>query len=196
MKRTAVLKFAIISCLISLGACGGSSNANESTTSLNATSPTTTIAQVTDTTLNGNVGITVEAAAQQYSSIVRKTNCAIMSYQDLEKQYSLGNGQVDLENGLPDLTSAMLKTATERDLAVRALVSKDWPQKVQSDVAALALFWASAQRAEKAVSESTDVGSWNSSLKLYLSLLSSPNGGLSKIVRIKLNLPDFNISEC
>ena len=196
MKRKAILKFAIISCLISLGACGGSSNANESATSLVANSPTTTIAQVIGTTLNGNVSITVEAAALQYSSIVRKTNCAIMRYQGLEKQYSLGNGQVDLESGLSDLTSAMMKTATERDLAVRALVSKDWPQKVQSDVAALALFWASAQRAEKAVSESTDVGSWNNSLKLYLSLLSSPDAGLSKIIRIKLDLPDFDISEC
>lgn len=196
MKRTEVIKFAIISCLISLGACGGSSNANESATSLVVTSSTTTIAQVTDTTLNGNVAITVEAAAQQYSSIVRKTNCAMMRYQGLEKQYSVGNGQVDLESGLLDLTSAMKKTATERNFAVRALVSKDWPQKVQSEVASLALFWASAQRAEMAVSKSTDVGSWDNSLKLYLSLLSSPDAGLSKIIRIKLNLPDFDISEC
>ena len=196
MYRRKILKFAMVSCLIALGACGGSSDANNPSTTLSEVMPSVTIDQASKTTLTGTDSISIDAAAQQYSSIVVKTNCAPMNYLAVEKKYSLGNGQVDLTNGLSDLTDAVLSTATQRDEAVRALISNEWPQKVQQDIEALALFWASLQRAEKGLSESTDLGTWNSNIQVYLSKSSSSESGLSKIIRIKLNLPDFSSSEC
>ena len=196
MNRKIVLRIALVSCVIALVSCGNSSDTKEPTATLSDSQTVVTADQTTVPELGGSDSVTVAAAAKQYSSIVRKTNCALLDYLELEKKYSLGNGQVDLDSGLSDLTNAALKTATQRDIAVRALISKNWPEQVKSDLEALALFWASLQRAEITMSQSTDVGSWNSSVQMYISKATSSESGLSKIIRIKLDLPDFGSSEC
>lgn len=195
MNRKKVLRIALVSCVIALASCGNSSDTKEPATTLSDSQTVVPADQTTIPALGGSDSVTIEAAAKQYSSIVRKTNCVLLDYLELEKRYSLGNGQVD-DSGLPDLTNAALKIATQRDIAVRALISKNWPEQVKSDVEALALFWASLQRAETTMSQSTDVGSWNSSVQMYISKATSSESGLSKIIRIKLDLPDFSSSEC
>ncbi len=177
----------MFSLIVPLNACT-SSTGTPDTTSISSTSkPSTTVVQ-TDT-------VSIEEAATRYSEIVRATNCALYEYRDVESRFSLGNAQIDL-TGLASLTGAMAKVADARDIAVSALLKETWPQNVQSNIESLELFWASLQRSEVAVSQATDQGTWNSAINLYLNQTSTPEGGLSKIIRMKLMLPDFSESEC
>lgn len=139
--------------------------------------------------------IDLAAASFEYLRIVRPTNCALVAYSDVESTYSLGNDTVDLA-GLSELTGAMSAVARERDEAIRKMIGTEWPTAVSEDISSLALFWSALQRAELTVSSATDLGTWNSAITGYKSLVNSEEGGRSKVIRIKLGLPDFDPGEC
>ncbi len=185
----------IVSCVLFLGACGAPSNKDAPTV-------VTEISPVTNSgppdSLPGADGTeNIERAAALYSSIVYETNCAMGEYRSVEEKYSLGEGKIDISgDGLSKVTAAMLKIAQLRQSAIKAMIKSDWPVTVQSDIEALALFWASSQRSEIDLSESVDGGSWNKGVEIYRSKVSSSESGLSKIIRIKLGLPDFKFTEC
>lgn len=171
----------------SLVGCGGGLSVPADTVVPDAPSSTASEA--------GGEEVDLTTAGFEYLRIVRPTNCALMAYSDVESTYSLGNDTVDLA-GLAELTGAMSAVARERDEAIRKMIGAEWPTVVSEDISSLALFWSALQRAELTVSSATDLGTWNSAITGYKSLVNSEEGGRSKVIRIKLGLPDFDPSEC
>ena len=134
-------------------------------------------------------------AAKLYAKIVTPVNCSIDAYRAIEQRYSLGNNQVDM-SGLPEFVASFAERASLRQTAIEQLVRATWPERVRGDLDSLALFWAGVQKSEVAVSKSTDIGSWNASASTYSQLLAAPDAGVSKIIRIKLDLPEFSATDC
>lgn len=169
-----------------LSSCGGSTSENTADT----------IRAVDTSAVNKDEGEpSLDVAARQYSEIVRPTNCALMEYTSLEEKYRMEDGQVDL-SGIEELTAAVGRVSSTRQIAVENLVKTDWPTEVAQDMEALALFWTTLQRAERDVSAATDQGSWNSAVNNWVSTSKGTESGRSKIIRIKLGLGDFQASEC
>ena len=194
MPKKMIFQLWIICCLMPLVACNNTSNTQQSTSSLVSVLPSPSDEQVTTSTIGANGSISIEEAAQQYSVIVRPFGCAMLEWGALEEKYG-SNGQVNSDL-LPEFKDAAAKTANLRNIAVEKLIVSQWPQTVQSDIQAVALFWASVQRIERAASESPDVGMWNKNIRPYWEMKASSENGLSKIIRIKLGLPEFGSSEC
>ena len=194
MVRKKMFQLWIVCCLMPLVACNNTSNTQDSTSSLVSVPTSPSGEQVTSSTIGTNDSISVEEAAQQYSVIVRPFGCAWLEWGALEEKHG-NNGKFNSDL-LPEFKDAAAKTANLRNIAVEKLIMSQWPQTVQSDIQAVALFWASVQKIEKALSESTDAGTWDMRVEIYRSKTSSSETGLSKIIRIKLGLPEFNSSEC
>lgn len=178
----------VVAALLLVAGCGGNSSSSPNSTAASNSETMTSEAPVAE-------GISVEAAAEKYREIVTPTNCAITRYSAAESSYSIGNAQIDL-SGLDELTGLVGEIAAARQQAVEELVRGEWPESVKSDIEQMAVFWAGVQRTEVAVSGATDLGSWNDSVAQWKNKAASSDSGLSKIIRIKLSLPDFSASEC
>jgi len=194
MPKKMIFQLWIICCLLPIAACNNTSNTQESTSSQASVLPSSPDEQVTSSTTGATDSISIEEAAKQYSLIVRPFGCAWLKWIALEEKYA-SNGQFSSDN-LPEFKDAAAETANLRNIAVEKLILSRWPQTVQSDIQAVALFWAAVQKVEKALSESTDARTWNMGKEVYRSKASSSETGLSKIIRIKLSLPEFSSSEC
>jgi hypothetical protein len=178
----------VTAAVLMLAGCGGNSAAtDESTVAKNIESVTSDAPKET--------GISIEEAGKNYVEAVTPTNCAITRYGEAEKKYSIGNAQID-SSGLEELTGLFGEIATARQTAVEELVRGDWPVSVKSDIEQMAVFWAGLQRSEVGVSGATDIGTWNDALNQWKNKAGSSDSGLSKIIRIKLSLPEFSSSEC
>jgi hypothetical protein len=152
--------------------------------------------QVADTQgQNSSNAMPLAEAAYKYAQLVTATNCALAAYTAVEGDYAMDNGQVDL-SGLYELTNAAERISVERQSAIEELVTSKWPVEVSDDMEALALFWATVQRAEKNLSVADDLNSWNSAIANLLEVGKGPESGRSKIIRIKLGLGEFSNSEC
>ena len=178
----------VVAALILVVGCGGnSSNSSDSTTAQNSETVASEAPKVE--------GVSIEGTAEKYREIVTPTNCALTRYSEAESNYSIGNAQIDL-SGIDELTGLFGEIASARQVAVEELVRGEWPDSVKSDIEQMAIFWAGVQRAEVTVSQATDMGTWNESISQWKSKLTSSDSGLSKIIRIKLSLPEFSPSEC
>ncbi|CAB4633029.1 MAG: hypothetical protein F2612_02345 [Actinobacteria bacterium] len=177
-----------VTALLLVAGCGGSSTSSSDSTA--AVNSETMTSEAPD-----SPGISMEEAGQRYVEIVTPTNCALTRYSETENSYSIGNAQIDL-SGIDELTGLVGEVASARQQAVEDLVRGEWPETVKSDIEQMAIFWAGVQRAEVTVSQSTDTGTWNDSIAQWKSKVASSDSGLSKIIRIKLSLPEFSPSEC
>jgi hypothetical protein len=178
----------VVAALLLVAGCGGNS----------ANSADSTVAQTPETVTSEapkTEGVSIESAAERYREIVTPTNCAITRYSEAESTYSIGNAQIDL-SGIDELTGLFGDIASARQLAVEELVRGEWPDSVKSEIEQMAIFWAGVQRAEVSVSQATDLGTWNESITQWKGKLTSSDSGLSKVIRIKLSLPEFSPSEC
>lgn len=174
--------------LLILASCGGN----------NAASTETSVADAPESVASDAPkasGLSIEEAGRKYVDAVTPTNCAMFRAGEAEKNYSLGNAQIDI-SGLEELTGLFGEIASARQTAVEKLVRGDWPETVKSDIQQMAIFWAGLQRSEVGVSEATDIGTWNEAIAQWKDKGSTSDSGLSKVIRIKLSLPEFSSSEC
>ena len=185
----------IFCCLITLLSCGGTSNTSPSVNAPSSVLKSTSGEYESSTEIGAGNLISQEEAGVQYSQIVRPFGCALADWMNLQKQFYIGNAQVD-GSKLPEMKSAVSKVATLRNSTVEELVTSNWPESVRADIENVSLFWASVAKVEKVLSESMDISSWNKNIQSYRTFASSSENGLSKIIRIKLGLPEFSPSEC
>ncbi len=178
----------VLAALLLVAGCGGSSpSSSDSTASKNSETLTSEAPQES--------GISIEQAARNYVAAVTPTNCAMTRTGEVERSYSMGNAQID-SAGIEELTGLFGEIAAARQTAVESLVRADWPASVRDDIEKMAIFWAGLQRSEVAVSAATDIGTWNEAITQWKAKGSTSDSGLSKVIRIKLSLPEFSPSEC
>jgi hypothetical protein len=177
-----------VAALFLVAGCGGSgTSSSDSTAAVNSETITSEVPE--------SPGISIEEAGRNYVAAVTPTNCAMTRTGEVESSYSMGNAQID-SAGLEELTGLFGEIAAARQTAVESLVRAEWPASVKDDIEQMAIFWAGLQRSEVAVSAATDIGTWNEAITQWKDKGSTSDSGLSKVIRIKLSLPEFSPSEC
>ena len=128
-----------------------------------------------------------------YLTVVNSVNCIMRSILATQNLHLLGDGTID-PVAIDELRTLYSKLSSARQVAVRELLEREWPEVVAGDIELLARDWAKQARLESDISQANDLGQWNSAI-------SRSNGHISSAasnpgyIRASLGLGEASVTD-